>query len=254
MKALMTGVVGLLIGAVGGYFAATSFLPKADVKADQPEKIVAKVDANGNLELNTAESRWAYYSVYDAIQAVNEAGLGDFTEILDVAARDALADRPSQVSREEAIPAFQIVSQKIRIQKQAERDAQIEKNKADGAAFLAEKAKEEGVVTLPSGLLLKPIVEGAGKKPGPTDRVKVLYHGTLIDGTVFDSAKERGVPVEFGLNQVIPGWTEGLQHMSEGSTYMLYVPSDLAYGDAQKGNVITPASTLVFEVQLLEVK
>ena len=122
-----------------------------------------------------------------------------------------------------------------------------------GKAFLAENAKKEGVVTLPSGLQYQVIKEGNGKKPSATDRVKCHYEGTLIDGTLFDSSIKRGQPAVFGLNQVIKGWTEGLQLMSEGAKWKLFIPSHLGYGAQQAGEMIPPHSTLVFEVELIEV-
>ncbi|MEA4937507.1 MAG: FKBP-type peptidyl-prolyl cis-trans isomerase [Paludibacter sp.] len=125
-------------------------------------------------------------------------------------------------------------------------------NKAAGEAFLAENAKKPGVVTTASGLQYEVIVAGKGAKPLATDRVKVHYHGTLIDGTVFDSSVERGEPAEFGVNQVIKGWVEGLQLMPVGSKYKFFIPQQLAYG-AQAQGKINPFSTLVFEVELIAI-
>ena len=122
-----------------------------------------------------------------------------------------------------------------------------------GKAFLAENAKKEGVVTLPSGLQYEVIKEGNGKKPSATDRVKCHYEGTLIDGTLFDSSVKRGQPAVFGVNQVIKGWVEALQLMSEGAKWRLFIPSDLGYGAQGAGEMIPPHSTLVFEVELIEV-
>ena len=126
-------------------------------------------------------------------------------------------------------------------------------NKAAGTAFLAENAKKEGVKQTESGLQYKVIKAGTGKSPKATDVVEVNYEGKLLDGTVFDSSYERGEPIEFPLNQVIAGWTEGLQLMKEGGKYEFYIPSDIAYGEA--GNAgIEPNSTLIFTVELLKVK
>ena len=122
-----------------------------------------------------------------------------------------------------------------------------------GKAFLAENAKKEGIITLPSGLQYEVITEGNGKKPSATDRVKCHYEGTLIDGTLFDSSIKRGQPAVFGVNQVIKGWVEALQLMSEGSKWRLYIPSELGYGAQQAGEMIPPHSTLIFDVELIEV-
>ena len=122
-----------------------------------------------------------------------------------------------------------------------------------GKAFLAENAKKEGIITLPSGLQYQVLQEGNGKKPSATDRVKCHYEGTLIDGTLFDSSIKRGQPAVFGVNQVIKGWVEALQLMSEGSKWRLFIPSELGYGAQQAGEMIPPHSTLIFEVELIEI-
>ena len=122
-----------------------------------------------------------------------------------------------------------------------------------GKAFLEENAKKEGVITLPSGLQYQVITEGNGKNPSATDKVKCHYEGTLIDGTLFDSSIKRGQPAVFGVNQVIKGWVEALQLMSEGSKWRLFIPSELGYGAQQAGEMIPPHSTLIFEVELIEV-
>jgi FKBP-type peptidyl-prolyl cis-trans isomerase FklB len=125
--------------------------------------------------------------------------------------------------------------------------------KEDGEAFLVANKEREGVKVTDSGLQYEVIKMGKGKKPAATDRVKVHYHGTLIDGTVFDSSVERGEPIVFGLNQVIPGWTEGVQLMPVGSKFKFYIPQELGYG-AQSAGTIPPYSTLIFEVELLGIE
>lgn len=122
-----------------------------------------------------------------------------------------------------------------------------------GKTFLTENAKKEGIITLPSGLQYQVLEEGNGKKPSATDRVKCHYEGTLIDGTLFDSSVKRGQPAVFGVNQVIKGWVEALQLMSEGAKWRLFIPSELGYGAQQAGELIPPHSTLIFEVELIEV-
>ncbi len=124
---------------------------------------------------------------------------------------------------------------------------------AEGKKFLAENAKREGVVTLPSGLQYEVITSGTGVKPQASDTVKVHYHGTLIDGKVFDSSVSRGEPATFGVTQVISGWVEALQLMPVGSKWKLFIPSGLAYGAQGAGQAIAPHSTLIFEVELLDI-
>ena len=137
--------------------------------------------------------------------------------------------------------------------KQQEMAAQAaEKNIEAGLAYLEENGKREGVVTTDSGLQYEVLTEGEGASPAATDVVKVHYRGTLLDGTEFDSSYKRGEPAEFPLNRVIAGWTEGVQLMKEGAKYRFHIPSELAYGQRSTG-AITPNSTLVFDVELLEV-
>ena len=136
----------------------------------------------------------------------------------------------------------------IKLQKE-----KMEINKKAGEEFLHINKGRAGVVELPSGLQYQVLKQGNGAKPSATDKVKCHYHGTLINGTVFDSSVERGVPAMFGVTQVIPGWVEALQLMREGDSWRLYIPSDLAYGQNGAGGLIGPDSTLIFDVQLLRV-
>ncbi len=126
-------------------------------------------------------------------------------------------------------------------------------NIAAGAEFLKQNAAKAGVNSTPSGLQYEVLAEGAGRKPAAADQVRVHYVGTLLDGTVFDSSVARGEPAEFGLDQVIAGWTEGLQLMNKGAKYRFTIPADLAYGERGAGNVIGPHATLIFDVELLEI-
>lgn len=133
-------------------------------------------------------------------------------------------------------------------------EAEFGDNKATGENFLAENKAKEGIKTTASGLQYLVVKEGAGEKPTVTTKVKVHYHGTLIDGTVFDSSVDRGTPAEFGVNGVIKGWTEVLQLMPVGSKYKVFVPQELAYGAfPRQGGPIKPFSTLIFDVELLEI-
>ncbi len=130
---------------------------------------------------------------------------------------------------------------------------QAEKAIAEGKVFLENNGKREGVVTTKSGLQYEVLTEGTGKSPKATDKVRCHYEGQLIDGTVFDSSYKRGEPADFGLNQVIPGWTEGVQLMKEGAKYRFYIPYLLGYGERGAGSQIPPYSTLIFDVELIEV-
>lgn len=135
--------------------------------------------------------------------------------------------------------------------KKQEAKASVEKDA--GVKFLAENKNKPGIMSTASGLQYQVMTEGTGQKPQATDMVTVHYHGTTIDGTVFDSSVDRGEPASFGLNQVIPGWTEGVQLMSVGSKYKFFIPENLAYGAQSPSAVIKPFSTLVFEVELISI-
>ena len=152
---------------------------------------------------------------------------------------------------------FQNLQQKAQAKQQAaaaeQAEAQFADVKAEGVKFLDENLKTEGVIATASGLQYLVMKEGSGEKPTATSRVKVHYHGTLIDGTVFDSSVERDQPSEFAANQVIRGWTEGLQLMSVGSKYKFFIPQELAYGASPRPGVIKPFMALIFEVELLEI-
>lgn len=132
-----------------------------------------------------------------------------------------------------------------------QQDEMLSKNLEAGKAFLDENRKKEQVVSLPSGLQYEVLVEGDGVKPKATDKVRCHYHGTLLNGTVFDSSVDRGQPAVFGVNQVIKGWVEALQLMPVGSKWRLYIPSELAYGEQGAGGSIEPNATLIFDVELL---
>lgn len=142
---------------------------------------------------------------------------------------------------------------KLEAEMQAEAAKQGEVNRKNGEAFLTENAKREGIKVTESGLQYEVLELGKGDSPKASDNVEVHYTGKLIDGTVFDSSVERGVPASFGVTQVIPGWVEALQLMHEGDKWRLYIPSDLAYGPNGAGGVIGPNMTLIFDVELLRV-
>lgn len=161
-------------------------------------------------------------------------------------------EEQTRMSREEIQEALMAYQSQLQEQESAQTEELAQKNLEAGEEFLAENAERDGVETTDSGLQYEILEEGDGEKPTGEDRVQVHYTGELISGEVFDSSRERGEPVTFGLNQVIPGWTEGLQLMSEGSRAKLYIPAELAYGPG--GNQrIGPNETLVFDVELLEI-
>lgn len=167
--------------------------------------------------------------------------------------RDAYAQKEGKLTAEEMDTTIRAYQEQRVAQMREEARLKGEQGKAASAAFLAENAKKPGVTTLPSGLQYEVLAAGEGPSPKATDIVRARYHGTLIDGTVFDSTRERGdEPAEFPLNRVIPGWTEGLQLMNKGAKFKLYIPSELAYGERGAGQKVGPNQALVFEVELVD--
>ena len=164
--------------------------------------------------------------------------------------KEAQEGKPSELTQQDVQQAMMALQQQM-AEKQ---NAAGGENQKAGEAFLAENKEKEGVHTLPSGLQYQVLKEGTGKSPSASDTVTTHYHGTLIDGTTFDSSYERGQPATFPVNGVIAGWTEALQMMKEGAKWRLFIPSNLAYGAQGAGDVIGPNSTLIFDVELLSVK
>jgi FKBP-type peptidyl-prolyl cis-trans isomerase len=165
---------------------------------------------------------------------------------------DAVAGNEPKLSEDEVKAVIEAFQAKMMAEQEASAKLVAETNIKEGEAFLAENAKKEGVVVLESGLQYKILTAGTGAIPTPENTVEVHYKGTLLDGTEFDSSFKRGVPAQFGVTQVIPGWVEALQLMKEGAKWELYVPADLAYGPGGTGGLIGPNQTLIFEVELLK--
>ena len=184
-----------------------------------------------------------------AQMGASELNIDDFA----AAIKDVIAGNELKVSNHEAQTIVQDFFAKQEQELNAKKAEAGKTAKIDGEKYLAENANQEGVITLPSGLQYKVLQDGTGKKPKATDQVKCHYEGMLIDGTLFDSSLQRGEPAVFPLNQVIAGWTEGLQLMNEGAKYRFFIPYLLGYGESGTGNSIPPYSTLVFDVELIEV-
>lgn len=185
-------------------------------------------------------------------QNMNLAGklaIDDFA----AAVADILQGREPKIPVDEAQVILSDFFDNLEKEQQAAAEQAGKAAKADGEKFLADNAKKPGVIVTPSGLQYEVINEGTGRQPKATDTVRCHYHGTLINGTVFDSSYQRNAPADFGLNQVIPGWTEGVQLMKEGAKYRFYLPYNLAYGEHGAGNAIPPYAALIFDVELIKV-
>lgn len=167
---------------------------------------------------------------------------------------DKLGDKKSKMTERQMQEAMLALQQQLRDNASKKEEMAAAENIKAGQEFLAKNAKREEVTTTKSGLQYEVLKEGEGKvSPKPTDKVTTHYHGTLLDGTVFDSSVQRGEPIDFPVNGVIKGWTEALQLMQVGDKYKLYIPADLAYGNRGAGGKIGPGETLIFEVELLAI-
>jgi FKBP-type peptidyl-prolyl cis-trans isomerase len=240
------------------------FLPLASVfflvACDIPDNSSPAVNDGEPVEINleTQTQKISYLMGLDNGNNIRAMDLDIDAEAFQQGLTTALAGGEPQLTEEqiaETIKQFESEMKEKTEAMQAEQQkavsAQSDSNAADGAAFLAENAKKEGVVTTDSGLQYKIMNTGDGPKPTADSTVEVHYAGRLLDGTEFDSSVKRGVPAQFGVTQVIPGWTEVLQLMPEGSKWEVYIPSNLAYGPGGTGP-IGPNSTLIFEVELLQ--
>lgn len=230
-----TLILFILIG-----FGATA---QKDAKNKESKKSKNKTEMTLKTEVDTVS-----YSIgLNIAENLSNQGLSDLNvDALAQGMMDYLNQNDLAITREQGEQIIQAYMQKKAM-------AMANTNKKAGEDFLAENAKKEGVVTLPSGMQYEIIEEGNGPIPTANDKVRTHYHGTLIDGTVFDSSIERGQTATFGVTQVIQGWQEALQLMPVGSKWRLYIPYNLAYGERGAGGQIGPFATLIFDIELIEI-
>jgi FKBP-type peptidyl-prolyl cis-trans isomerase len=206
------------------------------------------------VKLDTESKKISYIFGHNIGTRIQTDGIKVDLDTLVAGIKAALAGQTSQLSEDETNATLQKFQQEMQAEQEKAAAAAGGENAKAGAEFLANNAKRKGVVTTASGLQYEILKKADGPKPSKEDTVKVHYHGTLIDGTVFDSSVERGDPAEFPVGQVIAGWTEALQLMPVGSKWKLFIPSKLAYGERGAGEDIGPNSTLIFEVELLGIE
>ncbi len=211
------------------------------------------VQAQEKLELKDARQKASYAIGMDIGSNFKRQDLDVDAKALAAGLADTLAGK-TQLTEAESRQVLQEFRTQMMAKMEVRQKTEGEKNAKEGEAFLASNAKKEGVKTTASGLQYKVIKSGTGKTPKATDTVKVHYHGTLVDGSVFDSSVQRGEPATFPVDQVIPGWTEVLQLMKEGDKWQVYIPGKLAYGERSPSPKIGPNSTLVFDVELLSIE
>lgn len=215
--------------------------------------LVSSAVAQDKPDLTNPKQKTSYAIGVNIGSNLKEQDLGLDAKALSAGITDALNGKPA-MTQQEIQATLQQFQQEMMAKMQAQDKVDAEKNIKAGEAFLAENGKKDGVKTTASGLQYKILKEGDGPMPKATDTVKVNYKGTLIDGTVFDSSYDRGEPVTFPVNGVIPGWTEALQLMKVGSKWQLFIPAKLAYGEHSPSPKIGPNSTLIFEVELLDIE
>lgn len=249
---LILSVVGLSLQAQTTKKPATTQAKTAAAKPATGVKSTGTKTAAGVSMKNSIDS-FSYAVGLSMANFYKSQGVQDINSSLLLKAINDVKAGKSLLTEEQANACMMNVMQEANNKKMAGARKEAEGAKKEGAAFLEENKKRNGVVTLPSGLQYEVITQGTGEKPAPDAQVKVHYQGALLDGTIFDSSIQRGEPIVLGLGNVIAGWTEALQLMPVGSKYKLFIPSHLAYGDQQAGPLIRPGSTLIFDVELLEI-
>ncbi|GAA3947867.1 FKBP-type peptidyl-prolyl cis-trans isomerase [Hymenobacter algoricola] len=209
------------------------------------------------MDLTSLKEQISYIIGRDLARNFSQQGLDLDVDVLAASMKEGLSGQPSRLDQDQMREAMEQLQAQMGGPEDEDDDttnsADMSNNKQAGEDFLAENKNKAGVHTLPSGLQYEVLTEGSGAKPGPGSSVTTHYHGTLLNGTVFDSSYQRGQPATFGVNQVIAGWTEALQLMPEGSKWRLYIPSEMAYGKRGAGRDIGPDSALIFDVELLKV-
>lgn len=246
-----------LIGTLSALFTAhqaVSQVKKGAARPVQSRPSAKATMASAKSVLTNSNDSLSYSIGYSIAQSMKQQGLTNVnTAVLSQAIGDVLKGQKLALAEPQMQQIMMGYMQKQQMSHMAEQAKASEPNKKAGAAFLAENKTRPGVQTTASGLQYIIEKAGTGAKPVATDRVKVDYTGKLLDGKVFDSSVQRGTPAEFGVTEVIKGWTEVLQLMPVGSKWKVFIPSEIAYGDRGTGADITPGSTLIFDIELLDI-
>lgn len=249
---LLAGMTSAIVMAGPANAQTKKPVPKKPATAAKPAS--AAMASRAGTDLKSSQDSISYSIGLFMAQNLKQQGMNDLNQaMLAKGLQDAMAGGSTRLTQEQAGTILNAYSQKQYAVRNAESLKVSAENKKIGNAFLAENKTKSGVVTTASGLQYTVEKEGTGAKPTASDRVKVHYTGKLLDGKVFDSSVERGTPAEFGVGEVIKGWTEALQLMPVGSKWKLFIPAELAYGDRGAGADIKAGSTLVFDVELLDI-
>jgi FKBP-type peptidyl-prolyl cis-trans isomerase len=246
LPAVLLVTAAAVAGAQSGKPAAQK--PAAQKPAAQPAQSSSQAGKPEALQ-----DRASYVIGYNLGRTLKQNDVQANSDLIIKGLRDGLTGQNGVFTDAEMQTTMQEFQKQVMAQQETKQKAVGEKNKTEGEAFLAKNKARTGVKTTASGLQYEVEKEGTGPIPKPTDTVTVNYKGTLMDGSTFDSSYDRGQPATFVLNQVIPGWTEGVQLMKVGSKYKFYIPAALGYGDKGAGNAIGPNSPLIFEVELLSI-
>lgn len=244
--------LAILCGAVSAFSTVNAQQGKSETKAAEPE--VKKAEAAPADAANVPMDKVSYFIGRNFGQQFASQNIAiDIAALTEGIKSSVEGSKPKYTEQElmAAMGAFENMMQARAQAEQSARMANAGKAKEEGKKFLEENGKKKGITTTKSGLQYEILKAGDGPKPVASDRVNVHYHGTLISGKVFDSSVERGQPITFGVQEVIPGWTEALQLMPTGSKWRIYLPSDIAYGERGAGDDIGPGETLIFDVELL---
>lgn len=214
--------------------------------------VSSKTEKTDN-KLDNKKDKASYSIGVDVGRSIEKQHIEINPDVFITGLKDGLANKYGMMTEEEVKQTLMGLQSEIMERQNAEVKAMASKNLEEGEKFLADNKKQKGVITLPSGLQYRIVKEGSGESPKATDTVTTHYRGKLINGTEFDSSYTRGEPARFAVNAVIPGWTEALQLMKPGAKWELFIPPKLAYGENGVGQLIGPNSTLIFEVELLNV-
>jgi FKBP-type peptidyl-prolyl cis-trans isomerase len=254
MKKLVTLSAAVLVAVAGAAHGQQSGQPvqKPAAPAAQPAPAAPSTAAPGG-KTESLQDKASYIIGLNLGKSLKTNDIEANTELILKGLRDGLSGAKPLYTDEEMQATMQSFQQQVMAQQETKRKALGEKNKVEGEAFLAKNKARPGVKTTASGLQYEVVTEGTGPTPKATDTVTVNYKGTLMDGTVFDSSYDHKEPATFVLNQVIPGWTEGVQLMKVGSKYKFYIPSALGWGERGNGSVIGPNAPVVFEVELVSI-
>lgn len=243
-----------LLTASSLFLAACGNDQKTETETTEPKASEVTTDGATDPALASLEQKLSYIVGTNLAGQFKRDELAFDVSAFTMAVNDVMAGTESRLSQEQIQEAVATVQEQAQEKQQLAQQADSAKNTADGLAYLEANAKKEGVVVTESGLQYKEVVSGEGEIPTSDKTVVVHYKGTLTDGTVFDSSYDRGEPAEFPVTGVIPGWVEALQLMNVGDKFELTIPSDLAYGPRGSGQTIGPDATLLFDVELIEIK